>query len=253
MYKFLLLISAEAFILTPLILTYSFSYDLIHKNKIKLSLLSLLVGSISGFLYIIVSEYILTSTGCTFCFLLTICACISVLFLFIEKGWQHPPEDITILDFQKNVYCSNFSESDTTIFSYRKFFAESSHVRVNFGFLRPPANVSFKAYCIQESNNFCSDKDYKCISFSYEHSTLSKIEDLLVFISSILTVASIIFNLTGPLSNAFILYVISYILKKLTQKNHYKTCSLLLLIIFNILEFFSIGLIFYSIFLIFAP
>ena len=202
---FLNLFSIECLILAIYVFAFNFPIECIILNKRLYSLL-LLIASLTAFII-----NLCINTRSIFSRNLILIVIMSVLL----KSHILTFDNALIQEFD----FPDFTPADTKTIEL-VMYDDSTDSKILFRLFRPAYNISFTAYCIEISDDNI-EKTYKCISYSYIPSVHVLIENIFLFLMTVLAPFFLLLkNDSIYLGSISILFIITVLLHKLVSKNN---------------------------------
>ena len=209
----------ECFILAAFSMSFNFPVRAVIINKRRLTLSFFTAGILFTLLLLCSTCAFTTAEGLAFLILLVSISLFLIIILLFETGWDINKEKLIEIDFNKNDYSSDF-DNTSRLFTIPTHYASSHSTgeRIYFYLICPPKSVSFTAYCEKEEKEFSSDKDYKCIAYSYTPSLPILIEDIMLFIFSLLYPIISILRIPTDFLYASLLFIVLAVLRKFLSR-----------------------------------
>lgn len=223
---------------------FFFNYPIksVAVHHLEYALLFLMLGTSSGLMLQCFNLFPLNPTKIFFIFLSSIALIIMIILMFIETSWKPVEDNLIEMGFNTDDYTSNFKDKYKNILSVNECFvmSKTSLARVNFFIRKPPAGCSFTAYCYKSNDKFSSDKDYRCIAYTYSPKLFVAMESIIMYIFCMGLPILYVTEYKGLIFSYAALFVIMALFRKLLWRSKRILKVTLLCFFFVICELVSI-------------
>jgi hypothetical protein len=211
---FLNLFSIECLILAIYVFAFNFPIECIILNKRLYSLL-LLIASLTAFIInLCINTRSIFSRNLILIVIMSVLLTV-LLITLIFKSHILTFDNALIQEFD----FPDFTPADTKTIEL-VMYDDSTDSKILFRLFRPAYNISFTAYCIEISDDNI-EKTYKCISYSYIPAVHVLIENIFLFLMTVLAPFFLLLkNDSIYLGSISILFIITALLHKLVSKNN---------------------------------
>lgn len=211
---FLNLFSIECLILAIYVFSFNFPIERIILNKRLYSLL-LLIASLTAFIInvCINTRNIISKNLIAVIIMSILLTVLLITLIFKSRILTFDNASIQEFDFP------DFTPADTKT-NELVIYDDSTDSKILFRLFRPASNISFTAYCIEISDDNI-EKTYKCISYSYIPAVHVLIENIFLFLMTILAPFFLLLkNDSIYFGSISVLFIITALLHKLISKNN---------------------------------
>lgn len=207
----------ECFTLAAFSMSFNLPVRAVIINKRRLTLSFFTAGILLTLLLLCSTCSFTTAEEMAFLILLVSISLFLIIIFLFETGWDINKEELIEIDFNKDDYSSDFDNA-SRLFTIHYASSHSTGERIHFYLICPPKSASFTAYCEKEEKEFSSEKDYKCIAYSYTPSLPILIEDIMLFIFSLLYPIISILRIPTDFLYASLLFIVLAVLRKFLSR-----------------------------------